>query len=117
MYLMAPLLIGTNLSLFPFPVTFIIDSLKYKSETFNVISSETLRPQLYKISIIALFLILFFDFISMLSISLSISFTVNVVGSLDPILGVSIFCNGFSFKIFSKIRKSKNLFMPEIILA
>ena len=42
---MAPLLIGTNLSLFPFPVTFIIDSLKYKSETFNVISSETLIYQ------------------------------------------------------------------------
>ena len=60
---MAPLLIGINLSLFPFPVTFIIDSLKYKSETFNVISSETLRPQLYKISIIALFLILFFRFL------------------------------------------------------
>lgn len=59
---MALLLIGTNRSLFPFPVTFITDSLKYKSEIFKLINSETLKPQLYKVSIIAIFRNLFFDF-------------------------------------------------------
>ena len=38
------------------------DSLKNKSETFRLISSDTLKPQLYNNSIIAIFLKPVFDF-------------------------------------------------------
>ena len=79
---------GTNLSLFPFPVTFIKDSLKNKSEIFKLINSDTLNPQLYNNSTIATFLFPVLDVNFTLEMISSISSIVRVDGKLEPILGV-----------------------------
>ena len=47
---------GTKRCLSPFPITLIKPSSKNKSEIWSVINSVTRKPQLYKVSMIVLFL-------------------------------------------------------------
>ena len=57
MYLIASLPIGINLSLLPLPTTLINSTSKKRLEILRFINSETLKPQLYKVSSMALFLV------------------------------------------------------------
>ena len=82
--------IGVNLSLFPFPITFIYSSLKFILLIFKFINSVTLNPQLYSVSIIALFLWPCFLLKSIDEIINSISSTLKTSGSFKPIFGFSI---------------------------
>ena len=108
--------IGINLCLFPLPVTLIKFSSKNKSDIFKSTSSLTLIPHPYKSSIIARFLSPCCFDRSMLEINSSISFVDNVSGSFLEVLGDSISLSGLLVIYFSKIRNSKKLLKPEIIL-
>ena len=98
MYFWVVLPIGTKRCLFPFPVILINPSSKNKSEIFKETSSETRRPQPYKVSSIALLRSPSSFDKSMAAINRSISSIDKVSGSFLPNRGVSINSIGLSVR-------------------
>ena len=88
---------GTNRCLFPLPVILMNPSSKNKSDNFNEINSETRKPQLYKVSSIALFRSPSGVDKSIACMSESISIVESVSGSFRPVFGTSINSSGVSF--------------------
>ena len=80
---------GTRRCLLPLPSTLMKPSSKYKSEIFRLHSSDTRRPQLYRVSRMARLRCPSFVPRSMAEMMRSISSTVSTSGSLNPILGPS----------------------------
>ena len=86
---MASLPMGTNLSLSPLPITLIKPTSKYKQLIFKFTSSLTRKPQLYKVSSIALLRPPSGVLKSIWSIIFSISSKLNVSGNMRFSFGAS----------------------------
>ena len=98
MYLIVEPPTGTKRCLFPLPVILIKPSSKNKSEIFKLTNSETRKPQLYKVSNIALLRSPSGVDKSIAEINASISSVAKVSGNFLPVLGTSINSKGVSFR-------------------
>ena len=98
MYFMVVLPTGTKRCLLPFPVILINPSSKNKSDIFSETNSETRKPQLYKVSYMALLRSPSGVDKSIAAINSSISSVESVSGSFLPVLGTSINSKGVSFR-------------------